>query len=198
MRIFFRLAASAAVVAALALPALAGEIASSVDASKLPKDKATALGLYLTPGDAHAALLADPGIVFLDVRDPIEVAFVGHPEGADANVPVKLATTRLNEKGDKYRMAPNKDFLAQVEAVMAREGKGKADPVFVMCRSGGRSADAAKLLIEAGYTNVWNLVEGFEGDMDKEKGQRVKNGWKNAGLPWTYKIDPKTAWQSAD
>lgn len=51
---------------------------------------------------------------------------------------------------------------------------------------------AAKRLKEDGYTKVYNLVEGFEGDTSKagaSKGQRVVNGWKNAGLPWTYKLD---------
>jgi rhodanese-related sulfurtransferase len=57
-----------------------------------------------------------------------------------------------------------------------------------MCRSGDRSARAANLLIDAGFTNVWNQIEGFEGDMSKD-GRRTVNGWKNAGLPWTYKLD---------
>ena len=59
-----------------------------------------------------------------------------------------------------------------------------------MCRSGSRSAKAANLLYQAGYKNVYSVIEGFEGDKSKiaeTKGQRVVNGWKNAGLPWTYK-----------
>jgi rhodanese-related sulfurtransferase len=186
---------AALTAAALALPAMAGEITSSIDPASVPEKKRTTLGLYLTPAEAAAALEADPGIVFIDVRDPVEVAFVGHPAPADANVPVKVATLTLDPKKGAYKMAPNTGFLAGVEAIMAREGKGKGDPVFVMCRSGGRSAEAAKALIEAGYTNVWNLVEGFEGDMDKASGTRALNGWRNAGLPSTFKLTERFAWQ---
>lgn len=184
-----------AVLALLTLPAGAAEIASSVDTAALPKGKQTPLGLYLTPADAHAALQADPGIVFLDVRDPIEVAFVGHAEGTDAIVPVAVATHRFDPKRGSYAMQMNKAFVAQVEKAVARDGKDKDDPVFVMCRSGGRSAAAAGVLAKAGFTNVWSLVEGFEGDTDKATGERTVNGWKNADLPWSMKLDQRVAWQ---
>lgn len=94
-------------------------------------------------------------------------------------------------------MRANPDFVAQTDAIIAREGKSKSDPVFLICRSGGRSAVGARMLIEAGYTNVWNLVEGFEGDMNRDTGQRDRNGWRNAGLPWSYKLDARIAWQPA-
>ncbi|MDH3666843.1 MAG: rhodanese-like domain-containing protein [Paracoccaceae bacterium] len=80
---------------------------------------------------------------------------------------------------------------------MKRAGRTRFDPVFVICRSGGRSAIAARQLVDAGYTNVWNLVEGFEGDKNPETGQRELNGWRNAGLPWAYKLSSDTAWQPA-
>ena len=51
-----------------------------------------------------------------------------------------------------------------------------------------RSARAADVLAKAGFTQVYNVVEGFEGDYGKT-GRRDVNGWKNAGLPWTYKLD---------
>jgi rhodanese-related sulfurtransferase len=62
--------------------------------------------------------------------------------------------------------------------------------VILMCRSGKRSAEAANFLSQLGYRNVYTVVDGFEGDVAKigpAKGQRVLIGWKNAGLPWTYK-----------
>ena len=90
---------------------------------------------------------------------------------------------------------PNKDFISQAERIISREGIGKDGTIFVMCRSGGRSAMAAKALAQAGYTNVWNLVEGFEGDKD-DQGVRSLNGWRNAGLPWIYKLTPQQAWIS--
>ena len=64
--------------------------------------------------------------------------------------------------------------------------------MILICRSGDRSARAADLLAKAGYTRVYSITEGFEGDAAKDgpkAGQRVVNGWKNAGLPWTYALD---------
>jgi len=71
-------------------------------------------------------------------------------------------------------------------------GLGKDTTIILMCRSGDRSAKAQDLLIQSGYTKVYGVVEGFEGDMAKDgpnTGRRAVNGWKNAGLPWTYKLD---------
>lgn len=182
---------------ALAVPAGAQDIRSSVDAVALAASKTTPLGLYLTPRDAHAALQDNPDILFIDVRDPIEVAFVGHATPMDANVPVRIATHVFDPAQGSYRMEPNTAFVAEVAAVLDRAGLDRDAPVFVMCRSGGRSAAAARQLIEAGFGNVWNLVEGFEGDSDPATRARSVNGWRNAGLPWGYSIAPEAAWQPA-
>lgn len=189
--------AIAALAAMAALSAAAADIVTSVDAAGLPKGKQTSLGLYLTPADAAAALAADPGIVFVDVRDPIEVAFVGQPEPVDANIPVATFTHVFDAKRADYTPRPNPRFVEEVDALLARLGKGRTDPVFVICRSGSRSAQAAEALAKAGYTNVWNLIEGFEGDLNRETGRRDRNGWKNAGLAWTYRLDPAEAWSAA-
>ena len=159
----------------------------------VPKAKQTSLGLYLTPKDAALALETNPKILFLDVRDPLEVAFVGHPTPVDAIVPLLLGTHDFDPKTNAYRMVPNTDFVADVRALIEREGLEKSDPIIVMCRSGGRSAAAVEQLAKAGYTAVWNLVEGFEGDQD-DAGERAVNGWRNSGLPWTYKLTPEKAW----
>ena len=178
----------------LAAAAAAGEIASSVDADALAKRKQTALGLYLTPADAHKALQASPEIVFLDVRDPVEISFVGHAAPVDAIAPLRIATHEFDAKRGRYKMAANPNFLAEAETAIARNGGGKDAPVFIICRSGSRSAGAANILAKAGYTNVWNIVEGFEGDMDKATGSRSVNGWRNAGLPWRYRILASVGW----
>ena len=64
-----------------------------------------------------------------------------------------------------------------------------------MCRSGStRSAPAADALYELGYANVYSMVDGFEGGKAKtgqHQGARVVNGWKNSGLPWSYKLNPE-------
>jgi rhodanese-related sulfurtransferase len=68
--------------------------------------------------------------------------------------------------------------------------------LLVMCRSGPRGAMAINLLAKAGFTNVYNITDGMEGDAVKDpnsvfNGQRLVNGWKNSGLPWTYEINPE-------
>ena len=85
----------------------------------------------------------------------------------------------------------NPDLVAEV--------KGLAEPtdtLMLMCRSGGRSAKAVDQLAAAGFTNVYNITDGMEGDKVKDPesvfhGKRVKNGWKNWGLPWIYSFDPE-------
>jgi rhodanese-related sulfurtransferase len=132
-------------------------------------------------------------ILLIDVRDPVEVSFIGHPDGMDQNIPIRLVTGALDPNSGNYKMVGNSNFLAEVEALLAREGLSKSDPIIVSCRSGPRSGAAARTLIEAGYTNVWNQIEGFEGSKNSD-GARAKNGWRNAGLPWSYKLTPQTAW----
>jgi rhodanese-related sulfurtransferase len=64
--------------------------------------------------------------------------------------------------------------------------------IVLICRSGNRSAKAADLLSKAGFIQAYSVVDGYEGDIANEgndKGQRVVNGWKNNGLPWSYQLD---------
>ncbi|WP_350335180.1 rhodanese-like domain-containing protein [Coralliovum pocilloporae] len=175
-------------------PVLAEGLSSSVDAAFLAKHKQTSLGLYLTPQDAFEALQVDDGIIFLDVRDPVEISFVGHAAGVDGIVPLRTMTHQPTGNGRGYRMLANRHFVADVGRVMMREGKSKDDPVMIICRSGARSAVGANMLAKAGYTNVWNIVEGFEGDRNRLTRQRTVNGWRNAGLPWTYDLDKRIIW----
>jgi rhodanese-related sulfurtransferase len=176
-----------------AMPAAALEVATDIDPAKVSKSRATPLGLYLSPKAAHEALTKNPEILYVDVRDPIEVSFVGHAKGMDKNIPVRIASHELDVKSGAYKLVANPNFLAEMNALVKSKGLTKSDTLFVSCRSGPRSAAAARLLIADGYTDVWNLVEGFEGSKNAD-GVRAKNGWRNAGLPWTYKLTPETAW----
>ena len=196
---FSRRALTAAALAFAALGTTAAhaepaEIQSDVDAATLHASKTTPLGLYLKPAGAHKALTENPDILFIDVRDPLEVTFVGHATGTDKIIPLGVATHDVDPESGQYRMVLNDDFVADVNAFVTAEGMSKSDPVFVSCRSGSRSAVAARKLAEDGYTNVWSLIEGFEGDSAPD-GTRGQNGWRNAGLPWTYKLAPGVAWE---
>ena len=160
-------------------------------ASDVPKKKQTSLGLYLNAKEAFSKWHVDADkVVVLDVRTPEEYIFVGHAPMA-RNIPVKLLNQALTAKERKPVMEPNPDFVSQV-----RRDYKAGDMIFVMCRSGGRSAAAVNLLAEAGFKQVYNIIDGFEGDVVKDPesyydGMRDKNGWKNSGAPWTYDLEPE-------
>jgi rhodanese-related sulfurtransferase len=167
---------------------------AAMDAASVPKKKQTPQGLYLSAKDAHDMVQKDSAkVLFIDVRTQAEVEFVGMSTMVDANIPYLLSNvTEWDAKKNVFSKAPNSGFQAAVEAQLAKKGLSKSAPIVVMCRSGDRSAKAAELLSKLGYANVYSVVDGFEGDVAKEgahKGQRVVNGWKNAGLPWSYKLD---------
>ena len=156
----------------------------------LPKEKQTTLGLYLTAEEAYEKWKAAPkNVTVLDVRTPEEFLFVGHAEMA-WNVPLFLQTYVWDAQRGKFPMKPNPDFISEVKK-MAKPG----DTLLVMCRSGGRSAMAVNKLAEAGFKRVYNITDGMEGDLVEDpdsvyRGQRMKNGWKNSGVPWTYEPAP--------
>lgn len=171
-------------------------------AVELAKKKQTPQGLYLTATEAYDFIQTNSkDVVFIDVRTRAEVDFLGMPTLADANIPYMLSGDwgEWDDKKKTFKLAPNSSFLPSVEKLLAARGLDKESKIVVMCRSGSRSAKAANLLAEAGYNNVYSITDGFEGDKAKEgphKGQRVVNGWKNANLPWTYKLDKgKMYWE---
>ena len=156
---------------------------------ELPKAKQTELGLYLTASEAYVKWQADPdNVTILDVRTTEEYIFVGHAPMA-RNVPLVSQTYDWDENKQYFSMKPNPDFITQL-----KDFANPPDTILVMCRSGGRSAMAVNLLAQAGFKNVYNITDGMEGDAVKDPasvfmGQRLVNGWKNSGLPWTYKTD---------
>jgi len=167
------------------------EPASVAADRKLPEGKQTTLGLYVTAKDAYEMWKAAPDdVTVIDVRTPEEYALIGHAEMA-WNVPLGFITYQRTDGKFEHGVNMNPDFVAEV--------KGLSDPtatLLVMCRSGGRSAMAVNQLAAAGFVNVFNITDGMEGDKVKDPesvflGKRVKNGWKNWGLPWTYSFDPE-------
>jgi len=155
--------------------------------AELPKGKQTTPGLYVTAREAYEKWKADPDkVMILDVRTPEEYIFIGHPTMA-WKIPVAAQTYEWDAAKQQFPMKLLPDFVARVSKV-AKPG----DTILAMCRSGGRSAIAVNLLAQAGFKNVCNIVDGMEGDTVEDAqsvfaGQRLRNGWKNSGCPWTYK-----------
>ena len=167
---------------------------------QVPQAKQTVPGLYVTASEAYEKWQADPEQVdIIDVHTAEEYIFVGHPTMA-RNIPLQFLS---HDAGKMPVMKPNPDFVAQVKRVVK-----PTDTILVVCRSGQRSAAAVNLLAEAKFEKVYNVFDGVEGDKVKDPesvfhGKRMKNGWKNSGLPWTYDLDPRlmylvSAGQGAD
>ena len=76
-------------------------------------------------------------------------------------------------------MVANADFASQLQAQV-----DKSQAIVFMCRTGGRSHNAAVVAEELGYT-AYNMLEGFEGEANEQKQRTLINGWKQAGLPWS-------------
>ena len=164
------------------------------DSKDIPEKKRTKAGLYLTSAEA-AHMLDDENVVLLDVRSRPEITFVGLPNRVDVHIPLMMMPQTVSYDPDKkgYQLEQNSafefDFLDYTEAHNIAE----ETPIVVLCRSGSRSARAANILYDLGYTQVYSVIDGFEGDKAKEgpkAGQRVLNGWKNAGLAWSYSVSP--------
>ena len=124
----------------------------------------------LTPSEAHAVLEQGGGAKLVDVRTRAELDWVGRVPGA---VEVEL----LSWPGSR----PNPDFVKQLESAVP----DKDTPLLFLCRSGGRSHNAAMLAMQAGYGEAYNVLEGFEGDKDDGGHRNSVGGWRAAGLPWT-------------
>ncbi|MGH6629619.1 MAG: rhodanese-like domain-containing protein [Burkholderiales bacterium] len=123
----------------------------------------------LTPAEAYELWRSVPGAKLIDVRTRAEWDYVGRIPGA---VEIELLTYPGNRS--------NTAFVAELESKT-----DKAAPVLFICRSGGRSHNAAMLAAQAGYAATYNVLEGFEGDRDAQGHRNTSGGWRVAGLPWT-------------
>ena len=175
--------------------ALAGSSkAAAVNPATVPEPKRSKAGLYLEAKDVPAFIDANGGsakVLFLDVRTRAEAMFVGMPTTVDALVPfveVQELMSDWDPQRGAYKLEPMQDFVPEVSRRLQAKQLTKTDTVVLMCRSGDRSGRAATRLTEDGYTKVYSVIDGFEGDLSAE-GRRDVNGWRKAGLPWSYKLD---------
>jgi rhodanese-related sulfurtransferase len=177
---------------------LAAALSGAAHAAEQPADPArqTSWNLYLDAREAYDMKTKQGDkVLFVDVRDPIEIMFTGFTDVVDVNIPFQSPDrSRWNDKKPVYLMVNNPGFEADIAAALAKRGLDKTTPVILMCRSGGeRGAPSAKALEGKGYQSVYVVVDGFEGDTAKSgerKNWRTVNGWKNAGLPWSYALNP--------
>ena len=176
---------------------------------QVPKSNQTSLGLYVTPNEAYEMWKANPeGVHIIDVRTFEEYIFVGHADMA-RNIPLlfpKFELPAANKPGVApppgkvpagCSGVPNPEFIPSVKSRFA-----PTDTLLMMCSTGGRAAMAVNQLAKAGFVKVYNIINGLEGDRVNDPGsvyhgKRMRNGWKNCGLPWTYDFDPDLMWVSS-
>jgi rhodanese-related sulfurtransferase len=126
---------------------------------------------HLDPKAAQAFLKSNPNALFIDCRSEMEYLFVGHAAGA--------LHVAWNDGGD-WEVNPH--FVGQVKKVAGTNHTRR--PIVLICRSGNRSVDAGAALEKAGFGEVYNVVHGFEGDLDEHHHRNSRNGWRFEGLPW--------------
>ena len=139
-------------------------------------------GDYAGDLDAAAAwerLKADPAAQLVDVRTVAEWSFVGLPDLTPIARQVHCV-----EWQSFPSMAVNGAFVKDTGRALESAGAGPGTPVYFLCRSGARSRAAAIAMAQAGFTQAYNIMGGFEGDLDAERHRGNATGWKAAGLPW--------------
>ena len=139
-------------------------------------DSASVKGI--SPEEAWDLVQNNPRALLIDVRSNMEYLFVGHPSGA-IHVPWI----------DEPEWNINPHFVQQIRQLLLG-GVCRADsgancaPIILICRSGKRSLEAGKLLVTNGFGEVYNITEGFEGDLDVHHHRSSVGGWRFRGLPW--------------
>ena len=119
-------------------------------------------------GREHALALARAGAKIVDVRSQFEHELIGRVPGSSLVVWKHWPTGEFNPR-----------FLPEL-----RQQCSSDDIVLFLCRSGVRSHSAAAVAAEAGYSQSFNILEGFEGDLNEEGQRGHLGGWRKSGLPW--------------
>jgi len=131
--------------------------------------------ITVSPLEAWKISQDDPRALLIDVRSSMEYLFVGHPSGA-LHIPWI----------DEPDWVVNPNFVTEIRK-LALGGLNESEkdvPILLICRSGNRSLEAGKVLIEAGIENVYNIDEGFEGKLDENHHRSTLGGWRYHNLPW--------------
>ena len=125
---------------------------------------------HLQPQEAWQYVQSHPDVLFVDVRMEIESLYVGRPPGV-VNVPW-------------YEYPELMPDAARFAEAVAREARGKQQPLLLICRSGQRTLEAGIALEAAGFEQVAHVVNGFEGELDDQFRRSTISGWRFEGLPW--------------
>ena len=130
----------------------------------------------LSPKEAWQICQQNSRALLIDVRSSMEFLFVGHAVGS-VHVPWI----------DEPDWVVNPGFVTDIRKLIlggVAEDSDDAVPIILICRSGKRSKEAGMTLIEAGFSKVYNIDEGFEGELDEKHHRSTLGGWRYHNLPW--------------
>ena len=126
-----------------------------------------------TPTACFEILKTQQQALLIDCRSAIEWELLGTADLSSLGKKTLLVewTTQSNQR--------NPDFLDQISQFATKQ-----TPIIIMCRIGGRSASAGHYLLQHGFTNVTNMLGGYEGKVDQNGHRNSIEGWRADQLPW--------------
>ena len=130
----------------------------------------------ISPKEAYQMTIEKPNTLLIDVRSSMEFLFVGHPKGA-----VHIAWI------DEPDWDINPQFTTDIRQLVLGGvcGEDLEHPaILLICRSGKRSLEAGIRLINDGFNHVYNVEDGFEGELNDQHQRSTLGGWRYEGLPW--------------
>lgn len=127
----------------------------------------------ITPQQAWDLLNDNPEAVLVDCRTRAEWNWVGVPDLSSLGREVVCIEWNT-------AAGHNDAFVDELKAAGVTPGER---PVAFLCRSGNRSIPAAEAATAAGIGPSYNILDGFEGNLDEHK-HRGGTGWRAIGLPW--------------
>lgn len=126
-----------------------------------------------TPQETWSQLKSDVSAVLIDVRTPQEWDRIGYPDLLSLGKDVVRVSVQ-NIVGER-----NNKFVLDLKAA----GIQPEQKLYFICRSGKRSLLAADLAQQAGFLNVINVKDGFEGPADQTGNTGTVAGWLAEKLP---------------
>jgi len=132
---------------------------------------------HLSAKKAWDLIQKEPKVAFIDVRSDMEYLFIRHPSGS-VNIPW------IEEPNWEVNPHFVRDVRKLVLGGVIDSPEHHSVPILLICRSGNRSDEAGKLLVENGFKRVYNIVQGFEGELDDNHQRSRIAGWRFDNLPW--------------
>lgn len=158
---------------------------------------AQAVEIAVTAEEVHTRITQqDSKLLFVDVRDPVEIMFVGFTDAVHTNVPYLLVDRRAwDEQRGTYQVNQNPRFLDEIRAELNKRDLDENTEIITLCRSGSERGEPSAAFLRAnGFPNARYVIAGFQGAALKEgpqAGMRLQNGWQNSDLPWSPKMNPQ-------